>query len=112
MKRYGTNKVIVVWLLSAIFMIPVISQALHAIHTECGVELCCSHADDKDHSHPKHDCKTCPVCKFTFSHFVESNSFDSFKIVSQFHHTETVTYQERIYHSFFTTNYRRGPPYA
>lgn len=108
MKRNGVNKLLMVWLLLAIFMVPVITQTVHAFHNDdCGGT--CSHTEKKEHRH-NHDCKTCYICKFTFSQFVESESFHSFIVLSRFHQKESVTFQEKIYDSLPITNHLRGPP--
>ncbi len=107
MRQYKVNKIILAWLLAAIFITPLIVKGIHIYKYECYKEHC-SHANDKHK--PQNNSNTCQVCKLTLSLFTEA----CFRISD----TIQITYTSRIYSLYLEKgynaipqlNYLRAPP--
>ncbi len=109
MRQYKVNKIILAWLLAAIFITPLIVKSIHIYKYECYEEHC-SHANDKHKHKPQHNSNTCQVCKLTLSLFTEA----SFRISDtiQIIYTSRIysLYLENGYNSITQLNYLRAPP--
>lgn len=103
----GKNRIIVSWLLLAVFALPLITKTIHIYENEYETE-CCTHSGD--HRASKHDCDSCPVCQFTLSSFVktELTCFNSALTISYF--PVFTLYQEEVYNSISHNFYLRAPP--
>ena len=104
MKRNKGNRIVFAWLLSVIFVIPLISKTVHFYEND--------HSENNTHTehHAKHDCNNCQVCQFTLSSFseVEPAILKDTPIVFC---VEIVTlYKKRGNYLTTTSCYLRAPP--
>ncbi|MCK9155479.1 MAG: hypothetical protein M0P12_05135 [Paludibacteraceae bacterium] len=101
MERLTKHRVLIVWLMMAIFALPFIVKIVHICTSE-EVECCA----DGDH----HDCNTCPVCQFTLSTFTESPVISYDFTVTPVYYEPFISYCEDI-HKFAHEAYGlRAPP--
>jgi hypothetical protein len=71
MKRLQKKKRLLGWLMATLMVLPSVVKASHtAIYHKQDVTM-----------HTLHDCNDCPVCRFAFSLFIETESFDIEKTV-------------------------------
>jgi hypothetical protein len=94
------NKVVVVWLLLALFVTPYVVKPIHTFHhagacSECAHSLC--------------DSDNCPVCHFTLPHFVAAET-PVFSFLWVFTAFEPAIYQEKGSVSDIPSRHLRGPP--
>ncbi len=107
MRQYKVNKIILAWLLAAIFITPLIVKGIHIYKYECDEEHC-SHANDKHK--PQHNSNTCQVCKQTLSLFTEASFCISDTIQVVYTNRIYYLYLENGYNSIPQLNYLRAPP--
>ncbi|MDR1896054.1 MAG: hypothetical protein LBR10_04600 [Prevotellaceae bacterium] len=106
MKRIAINKInklVIIWLLLTVFVLPLVVQAIH-IHHHHRHDICC-----KENGHHHHDCNNCPICNFTFSSFVKSD-FIELLCTQALYPYEPAVCIEKIYISVDLSRRLRGPP--
>ncbi len=116
MKKITTNKVILVWMLSAIFVLPHVVKSVHICQNAYQENVChnheCSQPENKHQDYPEHNCTDCFVCQFTLAFFTETESFNQLIIDRQLNAIIYSVYQEDIYIPFFTSHHLRAPPFG
>jgi len=113
MKRYITDKTVLVGLLLVVFTLPYVVKSAHLYHYGYRVSKClhtdhCSHTEHPEHS--EHDCTNCPVCQFAISFFTETELVHTPAIIQVIDSVILSEYKEEIHISCFTANHLRAPP--
>ncbi|MDR3260298.1 MAG: hypothetical protein LBT78_00530 [Tannerella sp.] len=101
MKQVVKYKVVIVWLLLAVFVTPYVAKPIHTCHhgsaySECTHSLC--------------DCDNCPVCHFTLPFFIEAET-PAFSSLRGFTALVSAIYQEKNCISDIPSHHLRGPPH-
>jgi hypothetical protein len=99
-KRLQNNRKTIGLLLAFLLVLPFAVRMEHVYH--------CSVYDNGEQLH--HDCSTCAICRFSFSLFTESESFE-FKITPKYVEYEIPVFDSRITVSFPFSYHLRAPPF-
>ncbi|MCC8172963.1 MAG: hypothetical protein LIO65_00760 [Odoribacter sp.] len=106
MKRFNLQKIMIVWLLLAIFIFPDVIKSFHMPHCGCHNEVC---ETKKEKKQREHDCETCLICHFSFYSFLPSEEIKLTESFSEYFSTQFYNEQEH-YVSSVNSCYKRGPP--
>ena len=111
--RILTYRIIIIWLLAAVFLFPYIIKSVH-IYNECHSNHTadCSHAEEKENECHQHNCDSCLICHFTLSLFTEAESRNYHSAIRVLDCVILPAYRENVYIPYFTANPLRAPPYC
>ncbi|MDR3268042.1 MAG: hypothetical protein LBT83_03120 [Tannerella sp.] len=100
MKQIAKNKVVIAWLLLTVLVMPCVVKPLHVY---------CHHDGDVECAHAIGDCDDCPLCHFTLSTFVETETYTC-RFVPLFFVFEAAACLEKITLAAVSFSHLRGPP--
>ncbi|MDR1170867.1 MAG: hypothetical protein LBL24_00275 [Bacteroidales bacterium] len=106
MAKVKRHKILVIWLLSVVFILPFAVTTVHIYHiyhTAEHLEHSCSDS---------HDCSDCPICRFILSFFTETAVVDAgFKVIS-FSFKPVIFFQNKPFRQLLISYGLRAPPLA
>ncbi|MDR1673363.1 MAG: hypothetical protein LBS09_07915 [Bacteroidales bacterium] len=103
MKKKASGKIILIWLLAAVFMLPFVVKS---VHSHC-IDVACAGCD----GHTHHDSDNCPVCQFALFSFVKADQVE-FAVAVSSGMMLPVIRRDKSYLCFVCPCYVRGPPAA
>lgn len=106
-KRNRTNRVVIAWLLSAVFLLPVVTKTIHVYQNGCGGEAC-AHSDEH---HSNHDSSSCSICQFTFYSFVATDFCQVGVFLTESYYSFFIPDREKGFRSDILFGFLRAPPF-
>jgi hypothetical protein len=103
MKKKTIGKIIMVWLLTAVFMLPFVVRFVHSHYIDTTCVGCDGHAH--------HDSDNCPVCHFALFSFVKAEQIE-LAVVAASGVILPDARRDNPYLRFVASCYVRGPPSA
>ena len=103
MEKTKANRIIIAWLLSATFLLPIIVRNTHVYHHH-------NYQENEPYSHSSgHDCNSCAVCNFSFYSFIETEPLYISSPITEVFCILSDNYKEKIYNQITSLYYLRGP---
>ncbi|MDR1407156.1 MAG: hypothetical protein LBJ23_03795 [Tannerella sp.] len=95
-------RLVIAWLLCAVFLAPYTTKAFHVHHHGKG-DAACTHSSGEGND--------CPICHFALSLFVEAKAL-TIDDVSPFAVCEPAVYSGKMVFAVVSSRHLRGPPHV
>ena len=114
MKMTTTKRIIIVWLLSVILMIPHVVKSVHGFE-EChsgSYSYSSGNTDKKEtqNNHHEHNCDDCTICRFVVPFFTETEQSPYISVIRELNIIISPACREELYISYVSTYNLRAPP--